>query len=121
MGLNIWLVDKIGADKAGKLKAILGGLFVYVIAGFPISTMVEGLDWNPVYKGYINMVWAATVIAITAIIILFFGKSDIFPYPATNTLAESEEKTEQPAEAVEEVVSTDNANIDEPPTKPIAE
>ena len=115
MGFNTWLGNSIGADKAGKLKAILGGLFVYVIAGFPLSTIVEGLSWNPVYKGYINMVWAAAVIAITAIIILFFGKSEIFPYPVTDNLVEDSAITEQPPKAVAEVVSTDNANIDEPP------
>jgi len=115
IGVNTWLINSIGADKASKLKAILGGLFVYVIAGFPISTMVEGLSWNPVYKGYINLVWAAAVIAITAIIILFFGKSEIFPYRAADNIVEDSAITEQPPEAVAEVVSTDNANIDEPP------
>ncbi len=121
MGINTFLVSKLGEDKTAKLKAIFGGLFIYILGNFPIATMVDGLNWNPVYGGYIMLIWSAAVIALTSLIILFFGKSDQFPLPAPSPLkqvaeevveefkevvAEAEDVVETIVEAVEEAVET---------------
>lgn len=116
LGINTWLIGRLGEDKAGKLKAILGGLFIYILGNFPIATIVDGLEWNPVYQGYIMLIWSAFVIAVTSIIILFFGKSDMFPYPDKKEIVEDEKVETPDPEAEAEVIATDNANIDEPPT-----
>lgn len=112
MGIHTYLVTKLGEDKASKLKAIFGAFFIYILGSFPIATIVIGLDWNPIYAGYALLVWSALVIALTSIIILFFGKSELFPYPA-----KGEEKPEEVPEAEEEVIATDNASVDEPPAE----
>lgn len=112
MGLNTWVINQIGVNKTGKLKAILGGLFVYILGNFPIATMVNALSWNPVYEGYIMLIWSAFVIAVTSIIILFFGKSDLFPYPESTP---EETETVIDIEPEPEVkIATDNTDIDKP-------
>lgn len=118
MGINTYLVTKLGEDKTSKLKAIFGALFIYILGNFPIATIVDGLNWNPIYRGYAMLVWSAFVIALTSIIILFFGKSDLFPIPATSTtvVIETDEPVSEIAEvieAVEEVIPETEAPVEE--------
>lgn len=84
MGIISWLKGKIGVDKALKLLAILGGFFIYMVGNFPMAETVMGLDIHPAYAGYLTLIWSAFVIAFSAIIILFFGKSDTLPPLAPN-------------------------------------
>ncbi|HEC37829.1 hypothetical protein LCGC14_0223370 [marine sediment metagenome] len=112
MGINTYVVTKIGEDKAAKLKAIMGALFVYIFGNFPIATIVDSFGWNPIYEGYVMLVWSALVIAITSIIILFFGRSELFPIPAPviavveDVVVEAEELVAVVEESATEVSAT---------------
>jgi len=87
MGLKTWLVLKLGEDKTMKLLAILGGFLIFLVGNAPMSELIDALDWQPAYSGYLVLAWSAFVIAFSSITILFFGKSEMFPPTGTGGAA----------------------------------
>ena len=107
MGIITLLKSKLGEDKTSKLLAIVGGLFIFLVGNFPLSEIVQSGNFDPAVSGYIILAWSAFVIAFSSIVILFFGKSEMFPPTGTAGTAMIIE------EAIEDVVAIADNAVDE--------
>lgn len=119
MGLIAWLKTKLGEDKATKLLAIIGGLFIFLVGNFPLSEMVSSFNLAPAVSGYIILAWSGFIIAFSSIIILFFGGSERFPPTGTSSIIEEvvdtpEEVVAAAEELIEEAEEVISAPVEEP-------
>ena len=69
-----YLTNRIGGSQTKQLLAIVGGFFIFAIGNFPIADFINSLTIAGYWCTYLIILWAGLVIAITAAIVLFFGK-----------------------------------------------
>lgn len=96
-----WLNEQLGESKTKKLLSIIGGFFIILVANFPITNLILSFELAGFWVTYIIIGWAAFVITITSVIVLFFGK----PPENLKTSNESEKNLEIILEKVLEIVS----------------
>ena len=96
--ITSYLTDKMGETRTKQLLAAMGGFFIFAIGNFPIADFINSLPWAGYWLTYLIILWAGFVIAISTIIILFFGK----PPEYFNIKKDIKEIIEDISEEVEE-------------------